>query len=180
MRIFIAAELPEEVKEYLFSLQKEIGGSLAKINWVHKKNIHLTLKFLGDVSESLVEDIKKRISMIRFKRFVVRTSGIGVFPSESFVRVVWVGLEPEGKIIELQQKVDEALLDMFHEEQKFQAHLTLGRVKFVKKKREFIERIKNLKVKPVEVEISEIKLIESELTKDGPVYKEIFSVKALD
>jgi len=179
MRLFIAAELPEEVKKYLFSLQREIGSTLAKINWVHKKNLHLTLKFLGDISGSLVEDIKNRISGVEFKKFVVHTSGIGVFPSESFVRVVWVGLEPQGKIVELQQKVDEALLDIFHGEQKFQAHLTLGRAKFIKKKREFIERIKNLKVRPVKVEISEIKLIESELTKDGPIYKEIFSVKSV-
>ena len=103
MRTFIAIELPETIKEYLKEIQKELTG--IKASFV--KDFHLTLKFLGEVSEDKIEKIEEKLKEVNFEPFKVTLSNTGVFPSESYIRVVWVGLEPEDKIIEIQKKVNE-------------------------------------------------------------------------
>ncbi|MFH0936125.1 MAG: RNA 2',3'-cyclic phosphodiesterase [Candidatus Woesearchaeota archaeon] len=170
MRTFIAIELPKEIREYLTEIQKQIGSENAKIKWVAKKHLHLTLKFLGEISEKRIELLKELLGKIKFKRFEVNLSSLGVFPNEKKINVIWIDLKPAGKIIELQQKIDSELLNNFPKEQRFYAHLTLGRVKFVKNKEALLEKIKNVKIEPKEFEINEFKLIKSDLTKDGPVY----------
>ena len=168
MRCFIAVDLPEVIKDKLFNLQKKLSGD-AKIKWVAKKNLHLTLKFLGDIAEKRLEQIKEKLKEIKFKSFKVELDSLGVFPDEDYIRVIWVGLKPAGKVIELQQKVDSTLLGLgFEKDQRFHSHLTLGRVKFVKNKENLKEKLK-LKIKGG-FEIKNFKLMKSELTKDGPVY----------
>lgn len=173
MRLFIAVDVPDEVKDYLHGLQKRLHSLPAKIKWVAKKQLHLTLKFLGEVEEGKVEVTKEKLRNVKLGRFSVKLNGLGVFPSESYVRVVWAGLEPEGKFIELQQKVDAELLELFPKEQKFHAHLTLGRVKFVKDKEEFSKMLEETKVEEKEFEVSNFKLMKSTLTGKGPVYEEL-------
>ncbi|MAG50532.1 RNA 2',3'-cyclic phosphodiesterase [archaeon] len=171
MRVFIAIELPKEVRDYLYVVQKKIGGKEAKIKWVSKKNIHLTLKFLGEITEERLDKLKEILKNIKFKSFKIKLSKIGVFPNENQIRVVWVGLKPEEKILELQRKIDESLLELFPTDQKFISHLTLGRVKLIKQKNEFIEKLNNFNVEEMSFEINEFKLIKSKLTKDGPSYE---------
>lgn len=167
MRCFIAIDLPYEIKDKLINLQNNLRD-IGKINWVAKKNLHLTLKFLGEVNEKELEETKERLSKIEFESFKTSLSELGVFPNENFIRVIWIGLKPAGKIIELQQKIDSELLDLFPKDQGFQTHLTIGRVKFIKNKGNIKEKL-NLEVEG-EFEIKEFKLFKSELTKDGPKY----------
>ncbi len=87
MRLFIAIELPEDLREYLFYLEKSLNHD-AKIRWVAKKNIHLTLKFLGYVDDSKVEDVKKRLMEIKFRRFKVGLNKLGWFPGGNSVRAI--------------------------------------------------------------------------------------------
>lgn len=168
MRTFIAIDLPEEVKQYLKGLQKQLGN--AKLTLV--KDFHLTLKFLGEVSEEKIEEIKLLLREIKFKAFKTRLTNIGVFPSENYIRVVWVGLE-EGDIKKLQKDVDDKLQKMFPKEKRFSAHLTLARVKFVDNKEKFIDSIKKIKVDKKEFDVCEFKLKKSTLTKQGPVYEDL-------
>jgi len=69
MRLFIAIEMPEEIKEYLIQIQSKIGNDLAKIRWVNKEQIHLTLKFLGEVQPNCVEEVKEELGKIKFESF---------------------------------------------------------------------------------------------------------------
>lgn len=169
MRLFISIGLPKGIRDYLFDLHKNLTKDIAVINWVAKKNIHLTLKFLGDVNEDKVEEIKYKLSEIKFEPFKTKLSGFGVFPSESYIRVLWVGLDSR-EIFDIQDQVDEKLSDLFPKERGFTTHLTLGRVKAIKNKERFLDLIKKIKIEPFEFEISEINLIKSELTKEGPKY----------
>jgi 2'-5' RNA ligase len=171
MRVFIAIKLPKEVRDYLYIVQKKIGRKEAKIKWVSKKNIHLTLKFLGETTEDQLSKIKGILKNIKLKSFKVKLNKIGIFPNENQIRVVWVGLKPEEKILELQRKIDESLLKLFPTDQRFISHLTLGRVKLVKQKNEFIEKLNNFDVEEMSFEINEFELIKSKLTKDGPSYE---------
>jgi len=172
MRCFISIDLPKEIKDYLFDLQRKINDNNSKVHFVAKKNLHLTLKFLGNIDDNLLKDVKERLSKIKFKKFRVKLDKVGVFPNENFIRVIWIGLKPAGKVIELQQKIDGELLDLFKKDQEFSAHLTLGRVKFIKNKKEFLEKLK-IEIEDKEFEIGEFKLMKSELSKDGPKYFEI-------
>ena len=80
MRLFIAIEIPEDIKEYLAKIQEEIDDTLAKIRFVNKNQIHLTLKFLGEVQPNNAEKTKDILKKIALSPFSVNLSGIGVFP----------------------------------------------------------------------------------------------------
>jgi len=85
MRLFIAIELPENVKEYLAEIQEEIRNNVAdKIRCINKNQIHLTLKFLGEIQPNIVEKIKSNLEKIKFGSFSVVLDNLGVFPSESY------------------------------------------------------------------------------------------------
>lgn len=173
MRCFIAINLPSNVKDYLYDLCKEITSNNIKVNWIHKKNLHLTLKFIGEVEDSRVNEIKDRLNHIEYEKFSLNLDTVGVFPNNNFIRIIWIGVNPEEKVIELQKKIDSSLLDLFSKDQRFDAHLTIGRVKNTKNKEEFIKKIKDIKIEKIQFEVNEFKLMKSTLTKDGPIYEEV-------
>ncbi len=175
MRLFIAIEIPEDVKEYMGKVQEKIGSDLAKIRFVSKEHIHLTLKFLGEVQPSEVESIKDKLKKIKFKAFSTCLSSIGVFPSESYIRVVWVGLKPENEVLELQKNIDEKLKKLFKKEKNFSAHITLARVKFVDDKKKFVDRLNKIKTEKKKIDVKDFKLIKSTLSPKGAVYETIMT-----
>ncbi len=170
MRLFIALPLPDEIKNYLINVQQRIVQALqGKINLV--KEFHLTLKFLGEVDEKTREKIKSSLQNIKVKPFHLQLNSLGFFPNENYIRVVWIGLKPAGKIIELQQQIDNSLKDFFPRDTRFEPHLTLGRVKFIKNKTEFKKQIAETKIEPKKLRIEKFQLIKSELTPNGPLYE---------
>ena len=170
VRIFIAIPLPEEVKQELKNIQKEILNT-QKDNFKYSvtKDFHLTLKFLGDVSEKEIEKIKEAFSMIRFNEFELDLDKSGFFPNENYIKVVWIGLEPQNQVNELQEKVDSATPD-FRSNNKFHPHLTLFRAKFIKDKQVFKEAIKSINIKPTKFKVDSFNLYKSTLMPEGPVY----------
>jgi 2'-5' RNA ligase len=179
MRLFIAIELPAEVKAHLEQLQKKLDGHFVQLTLA--KEIHLTLKFLGEVSEEKVAEIKQKLEKIDFGSFEASLGRTGVFPDEHYVQVVWVGTEPENSIKFLQQKIEKSLLGLFEPDAKFTPHLTLARVKFIKDKKLFIENLHKIKAEKKEFLVDSFKLIKSTLTPKGPVYEDVaeFKSKAL-
>lgn len=171
MRLFIAFDIPDTVKKQLVSIQDAVKTD-AKIKWVAAGNMHLTLKFLGEVAEDKIDDIKKRLAEVSFDKFDIEVSALGVFPSEDYIRVIWVGFKNEGKMAELAKKI-RGKLPEFKDDYEFKAHLTMGRVKFVKDKKALIEELKKIKVKSERFSVKEFKLYKSTLTMKGPIYKEL-------
>lgn len=182
MRAFIAIELDSD---NLRKTQKEFDIRGVKLT----DHFHLTLKFFKEISEEDIEKVKTLLKTIKFEQFDLELTNLGVFPKlESFpsgssivlsdgkdsnyVRVIWVGAKSEG-LVELQKKIDEALIGMFEKESRFSAHITIGRVKFVTDKQLLFERIKNAKVEVEKFNIEEFKLIKSTLEEDGPVYEDL-------
>jgi RNA 2',3'-cyclic 3'-phosphodiesterase len=174
MRLFIAIDLPQEVKDYLFNVQKEFKQ--AKVAWVSKKNLHITLKFLGDVEEDKVEQVREAIN-VSSKKITVSLGNLGFFPSESTPQVIWVSVEPEDEVVQLQQKIDGELLSLFPSEQKFRSHITIGRIKSLRRSKDFFESVKKIKIEKIEFTIDSFKLVKSELTKKGPMYEVLENVK---
>jgi len=175
MRAFIAIEMPEEIKEILLEAQEQINTEKAKIR--PAKAFHLTLKFLGEVEEKKIEEIKSALKEIKFKKFNTSLTNIGVFPDENYIRVVWVGLDDsESKITNLQKEIDSEIeLLGFKKDTRFHPHLTLARVKFVEDKERFIKNLKEIKIKKESFQITEFKLIKSVLTPEGPIYEDLAS-----
>ncbi len=101
MRAFIAVEIPEEHREKIREIQRQFSN-LGNINLV--KEYHCTLKFLGDITEKQTEQIKEKLKKIKMKKFEATLEGLGAFPSQSYIRVIWVGIK--GRMAELQQKID--------------------------------------------------------------------------
>src|SRR3989338_8200957 len=169
MRLFIAAELPENIKEGLCVLQKKLPEATLRL--VKKQHMHLTLKFLEEASPAKAEHIRKALSKVKFSPLDINVFSLGVFRSGRFIRVVWAGLQPENNIICLQKQIDEALQKMFPKDKKFSAHLTLARAKFVKNNDKFIEELEKIRIAPLGFEIRSFALKKSTLTPQGPVYE---------
>ena len=175
MRVFIAIDLPEDVKEELIKAQKSINSEKDKLSIA--RELHLTLKFIGEVTEDEVEKIKKALSKIKFKKFNLTLDGTGVFPNENFIRVAWVGIKENKELMQLSKDIKEALPE-YKEDYPFSAHLTLARVKFVEDKTEFFNKVKNLKIKPLTFEVKDFRLYSSKLSPKGPTYDVLAIFKA--
>mgnify|MGYP001600491056 FL=1 len=175
MRLFVAVDVTDEVKGFIYEIQKEFNGSGARINFVAKKNLHITLKFLGNVDEKEIGKIKERLSAIKFRKFALSLSHIGVFPDDGNLRVIWIGFIPEENVIELQKSVDESLIGFGKQETRFASHLTIGRIKSVKDKKSFLNTISNINIKDINFCVDNFTLYRSILTKDGPKYKALES-----
>ncbi|HET6373706.1 MAG TPA: RNA 2',3'-cyclic phosphodiesterase [Candidatus Polarisedimenticolia bacterium] len=134
MRLFVAVDLPEELRRRLGSLAEELRGDLEGVRWVRPEGIHLTLKFVGEMEESRMAGLSRELAARvpgSVAPFQVRVSGTGVFPASGPPRVVWVGLHEEtGSLANLQQRVEQAALasGIPAEQRAFRPHLTLGRV----------------------------------------------------
>jgi len=138
MRVFIAIPLPEDTKDYLITLQKNFHG-LGDISFVSKDKFHLTLRFFADISEKEVEIMRKQLTNLKFSAFSVSFNHLGAFPNQKNVRVLWAGIE-EKQILQLKKEIDKIL---GLKEESFSQHLTLGRVKSLENKEEFIKRLQD-------------------------------------
>lgn len=141
---------------------------------MEEENLHLTLKFLGEVREERIRDISEILKEISkgFKKFEVTLQGIGAFPNQSSPRVIWTGVEKGRKeMIELQKEIEERLvpLGFKKEERGFHPHLTIARVKGRGDFKELFET----DYKSRTFLIDKIILFKSTLTPKGPIYEEL-------
>ncbi len=173
MRLFLSCEIPKAISDYINELSKQLPE--AKLVVPH--NIDLTIKFLGEVPDAKLDEIKQKLSEIKFKPFKAMLNGTGVF-TEDFIRVAWVGLTPSEKFEELHVIADNALKGLFPEEKRFQAHLTIARVKYVEDKQKFLGVLKLIKVEPLTFEVNKMILFKSQLSPTGATHEPLMEIKA--
>ena len=127
MRLFVAIDLPDSVQERLALLCCGLPGA----RWVDPGQIHLTLRFIGEVDGGLFLDIRDALTEIEGKSFSLAPSGVGFFPPRGKPRVVWVGLQKNEPLIKLRNRVESLLvgLGLEPEGRKFSPHITLARLK---------------------------------------------------
>ena len=171
MRVFIAIELLEEAKAEIERIQKDLKKqNLFEGKMTEKENLHLTLKFLGEIDEVRAENVKKMLRDIKFPAFNAALGEAGAF-SEDFVRIVWIKLD--GNVTGLQKEVDNALKELFKPEFRFMSHLTIARVKNVKDKKRLLDYLSSAKISKIEFPVSGFVLKSSVLTEKGPIYTDI-------
>lgn len=185
IRLFIALELSERQRHEIVNLQNELKQWVNNVRWVKIEGLHLTLKFIGETEENNIESIKKAIDRVSLSHepFEVDFSGLGVFPSLSKAKVLWLAVN-KGKdmLINLAENLDSELTEEGFKPEKrgYQPHLTLGRIR-----QPIEESIINNLMKSNEVtriaptEICDVTLFESNLTRQGPLYKVVYK-KRLD
>jgi len=168
MRTFIALDISSEMKGELSRLEEELKKADADVKWVKVDNVHLTLKFLGNIEEPEIEQIKKTLDGIssQEKPFEISLFKLGAFPNLNYPRVIWVGIDKGCSEVE---KIAGLL-----ETDRFSAHLTLGRVKSGKNKLALKEKLSSLEVQPKSCTVNNITLFQSTLTPKGPIYTSLY------
>jgi len=178
MRTFIAIELSNDIRKELASLQNELKTADADVKWVKPENIHLTLKFLGEVKEESVEAIASALDKVGsgYTKFDISLFKVGAFPKLDHPRVIWVGIDNNCSVVEeIAVKIEDECekLSFPREKRSFSAHLTLGRVRSPKNKTALKEKIMSLEVKPLTSQLRELTLFKSTLTPKGPIYSKL-------
>jgi 2'-5' RNA ligase len=163
-------DLPREAINCIKDIQKLIGKqNLFTGKFTEPENLHLTLKFLGEIDEDKIVEVKKRLGEITFNGFEAELGEVGVF-SKKFIKIIWIKLEGCSR---LQKQVDKALDGLFDPEFRFMSHITIARVKRVFDRKGLVEYLKNIKVKKVRFKVDSFFLKKSELAPEGPVYEDL-------
>lgn len=180
IRAFIAFEIGENVKDEIMKIEEEIKKNEIDIKLVERENLHITLKFLGNIEKRLLEKIFNILDNIKERKFEISVEDIGAFPNEKNIRVLWVGVK-EGRenIIRIQKELDNKLLPLgFKKEEDFVPHITIGRIKSFRNKEKLMKIFEEYRGyffgKCI---IDKIVLKKSILTPHGPIYhnlKEVF------
>jgi 2'-5' RNA ligase len=175
MRTFIAIDIPAKVKKAVSETIADIKkANLVEGNFVKSEQLHLTLKFLGEVQEKDVEKVSLILEEISktTKKFTVELKGLGHFNE----KILWIGSPENNEIVNLANGIDEKLskLGFAKEIRPFAIHLTLCRIKNLKNSKRFAEFIAKYKDKSFgKFAVSEIKLMKSTLSEEGPIYEVI-------
>ena len=176
IRSFIAINIPAKIRNKLEKIQDDLKKSNAALQLVRPENIHITLKFLGNVPVDSINDIQYAIneSVSGFMIFSVSFEKIGVFPNPEYPRVIWVGIEKGVEELSLlNTKIENSLsgFSLHKENRKFQPHLTIARVRSGKNRKRLVNILEELKnIKAGEMLAKKICLMESMLKPQGAQY----------
>ena len=177
IRSFLAIELDEELVPKILDVQKEFKKTNTNLKYVPSQNMHFTLKFFGNIDLDMVEDISSAVEKVikNYSSFDLNIKNCGCFPNKKVIKVLWLGLEEGSPIKDLQKDLDKEFRKLgFKKEKNFISHLTIGRVKSPKNKKEIREAIEKLEdIEIGQMSVSKICLKKSTLTPQGPIYEDI-------
>jgi RNA 2',3'-cyclic 3'-phosphodiesterase len=172
IRCFVSIDLPNEIKDISKNIQNELKNrNLVDAAYTSQNNLHLTLKFLGEIDNSTLKIVMDKLKKVNFDKFNINLGETGVF-SEDVIRIIWLSLEDE-VLHKLQKDIDDSLKGMFKNEFRFMAHITIARVKTTFQKDELLDYLKSIKLDEKKYEINEFALKKSILTNAGPIYEDI-------
>jgi 2'-5' RNA ligase len=177
MRAFIAIDLPESIRAALGRTQASFRSASPDARWTQPEGIHLTLKFLDEISDAKVKQVSERLkSLGPFESFIVGLKGFGFFPDDRRPRVFWVGVDAPARLRQLAEQVEDAMarIGFAREERAFRPHLTLARFKVPQPQ----PALQSLLTQQGEqelgnFEVSEFFLFESKLSPHGAEYRKV-------
>jgi len=186
IRSFIAIELPSGLKQALTQLENQLKtDNQPWVKWVKPYSIHLTLKFLGNIAVDSTTAITRAIeaSARGIKPFRLTVRDLGVFPNLKRVQVAWVGISGEvDELTRLQKRLESKLapLGFTPESRPFTPHLTLARLReraSANERQGFGELMASTKFEGGDIEVKDISLMKSQLTRAGAIYSRISQVR---
>jgi len=176
IRTFVAINISSELGQALRKLIEELIKVGGDVKWVKPESIHLTLRFLGNLTASKIEPLYEAVQKgcEGFSTFRLKSGSKGAFPNLKRPRVYWVGLtETDDHILtDLQAKVETALSEVGFEKEsrKFHPHLTMGRVRSPKKIAEVTQKFVDYHFPGIEFNVDRVLIMKSELTPRGAIY----------
>ena len=179
IRAFIAVKLSPEIRDSLKDLQTQLRHRDLDVKWVEPENIHLTMKFLGDIRADKIEEIKGALAeaVSGCGRFDISLAGTGVFPDRKRPRVIWAGIRDGSEtLVKLAGRIEECMeiCGFQRDDRGFTAHITIARVKEMHFPQQFFETAEKLKDREFgRMTVKKISLIKSTLTQKGPIYDTI-------
>lgn len=126
-RLFVALELPDEIKQSLEPLTRGLGD----VRWLWPEQQHLTLRFIGELDNGRMYDLAEALALVAGVPFELRLKGIGHFPPRGEPKVIWAGVEKSEELERLKRRIDRALAEagVPRETRKFAPHVTLARIR---------------------------------------------------
>jgi len=177
MRVFLAIKTSEGITKEIVRLQGEIKrNDSVSAGFPAIKNIHLTMKFIGEVNERELNLIKERLKGIDFRKLQIRTTNMGFFPSQKNLRnlrVIWLGIEKNSELEELYNMINTATKEYSSDHKSFSAHITIARIRHIEKDKmdELLRTFRGIKIKQIEQEVNSFVLYKSTSTPEGLVYE---------
>ena len=184
MRSFIAINLDDSLRNEIDRATANLKSGKWDVKWVAAANLHITLKFLGEITEDSVAELKEVLPSIAShnESFALKFKGVGIFPDRKRPRVIWIDILESDKLIKLQEQVEENLLTVGfnREDRPFSPHLTIGRVRSSAGKESLLGAVETLKDRDFgNIGVNNISLMKSDLRPGGAQYTSIaeFSLK---
>ncbi|MEM1570297.1 MAG: RNA 2',3'-cyclic phosphodiesterase [Candidatus Bathyarchaeia archaeon] len=181
IRCFISVDVEDSgILQVVQNLQKKVEETENIVKTVEVENMHLTLRFLGELPQQAVKRVMDGLKSLSFKPFKIEFKGLGVFPNLSYVRVVWVGVgEGVEKLEDLHNQVNGILKRLGFGVEEFSPHLTIARVKAVRNKPGLAKLLDEYRDTSFGyTDVRSVRLKRSTLTSKGPIYTTIMEVKA--
>lgn len=167
-RLFIALELPKNIIEALKKIQKKIkAANICDCKFTKPEQLHLTLKFLGEVDNKQEKIIKDKLKNILFAPFEASLGNLGFINKNEEIKIIYVDVISK-KLKELQKLIDSSLKDFFTENTDFLNHITLCRIKQIYNKQAFYNFFNNIEIEDQTFTINEFVLKQSYLKLEGP------------
>ena len=163
-RCFVALDLPDELLRAVREVREILRKKFPDLRYVSRENLHLTLKFLGEITPELLVEVEERLRGIRTATIEVSLAETGCFAP----RILWVGLRGAD---ELQLKVNDALENLFEPEHRFMGHVTIAGVKGISDR--LRRTMEGLEVSRTTATATGFTLQESHLSHEGPRYETI-------
>lgn len=182
VRTFLCIEIPEGIRQRIEELQRTLRSLDAQASWVRGQNIHLTLKFLGDVERSRIEKVIKAVTSAAFEinPFEIEVGGAGCFPSPRSPRALWVGLTRlTDEFRKLHRIVETSLAHsgFARDEKKFSPHLTIARLRSPRNAALLTEKLIATGFEPESFTAREVIVMQSELSPGGSIYTPLAVIK---
>lgn len=177
IRSFLAIALPDELKRKITTYTSSLSKYAGKLRWTNAQNLHLTLKFLGEQQSEKIDALIAELSSnpLQIPSFKLDTTNLGAFPNIKRPRVIWLGVEstPQNSLFKLRNQIENRckLLGFEKENKKFNAHLTISRVKFPMDLDEMWEFTKQNVFSEYRFEVDKFVLMKSTLKPSGAEYR---------
>lgn len=167
MRAFLAIEVSSEIISRLLAIQRELPPGARPVG---AGNMHVTLKFLGEISDNSADEISKLMDSLNFSPFQLECRGLGVFPSRKLPRVLWASIRSPG-LMKLHNDLEPGLQGLGFRKEDFTPHITIARLRGQVPLGDLLARHGNELFGDCAIE--EVHLKKSTLTPEGPVYEDI-------